>query len=60
MKFRNKKELRHFIFKKTPILMKSKRSKYHFISVFSRSNSMDVVVDALTDAFWEEINKKEK
>lgn len=40
--------------------MKSKRSKYHFISVFSRSNSMDVVVDALTDAFWEEINKKKK
>lgn len=58
MKFRNKKELRHFIYIRTPFLMKSKRSKYHFISVFSRSNSMDVVVDALTDAFWEEINKK--
>ena len=58
MTFKTKEELRHFIYIRTPFLMKSKRSKHPLIGVFSRSNSMDVVVDALTDAFWEEINKK--
>jgi hypothetical protein len=56
--FKTKEELRHFIFKKTPILMKSQRSKYTLIDVFSRNNSMFIVVDALTDALWEKLNNK--
>lgn len=51
MTFKTKEELRHFIYIRTPFLMKSKRSKHPLIGVFSRNNSMDVVVDALTDAF---------
>jgi hypothetical protein len=58
MNFRDKEQLRGFIHRNTPFLMQGKRSKTKFVNVFSRSNSMDVVVDALTDAFWEEINKK--
>jgi hypothetical protein len=58
MTFKDKEELRTFISRNTPFIMKGKRSKTPYVNVFSRSNSMDVVVNCLTDALWEKLNKK--
>ena len=53
--FTSKEELRDFIFKNVPIMIRAgKRSKYPFISPYSRKGAMDEIVNGLTDRLWEE------
>ena len=52
-KFKTKKELRDFIAMEIPILVKPKRKvKYTFVGVFSSNNAKKIVINHLTDVFW--------
>lgn len=55
--FSDREQLADFIQKNIPFCVKpTKKAKTTFVSVFTSNNAMRVVIEELTDRFWEKLS----